>query len=228
MTAQRLDDIGACVFDAYGTLFDVHSAVARCHDRIGPRAAELSEIWRRKQLEYTWLRSLMGRYEDFWRVTGDALDYAMAAIGQDDAALRSQLMQLYLTLDAYPDVAPALEQLKAAKMKLAILSNGTMSMLVSAAKSAGLSQMLDEILSVDAVSVYKPHASVYQLAVDKLEVPAARICFVSANGWDAAGGALFGLRAAWINRAGAPRDNLASAPACEIASIAELPALIAP
>jgi len=226
MTAHRLDDIGACVFDAYGTLFDVHSAVARCNDKIGPRAAELSEIWRRKQLEYTWLRSLMGRYEDFWRVTGEALDYAMAAVGNDDAGLRSQLMQLYLTLDAYPDAAETLERLKASKLKLAILSNGTMSMLVSAAKSAGLSQLFDEILSVDLVSVYKPHASVYQLATDRMEMPATRICFVSANGWDAAGGALFGLRAAWINRLGMPRDNLASAPACEIASLAELPALI--
>jgi len=226
MTATRLDDIGACVFDAYGTLFDVHSAVARCNDKIGPRAAELSEIWRRKQLEYTWLRSLMGRYEDFWRVTGEALDYAMAAVGSDDAALRSQLMQLYLTLDAYPDVAPTLDRLKSGKMKLAILSNGTMSMLISAAKSAGLSRLFDEILSVDLVSVYKPHASVYQLAVDKLELPAGRICFVSANGWDAAGAALFGLRAAWVNRHGLPRDDLASAPACEIATMTELPALL--
>jgi 2-haloacid dehalogenase len=226
MTTTRLDDVGACVFDAYGTLFDVHSAVARCRDRIGPRAAELSETWRRKQLEYTWVRSLMGRYEDFWRVTGEALDYAMAAIGSDDAALRSQLMQLYLTLDAYPDVAPALDRLKTAKMKLAILSNGTMSMLVSAAKSAGLSPLFDEILSVDQVSVYKPHASVYQLAVDRLEMPAGRICFVSANGWDAAGAALFGLRSAWVNRQGLPRDNLASAPACELSSLGELPALL--
>lgn len=222
----RLDDIGACVFDAYGTLFDVHSATARCRPRLGDKADRLSETWRRKQLEYTWLRSLMGRFEDFWRVTGEALDYALASVEIDDPAIRSELMQLYLSLEAYRDVAPALERLKAAKQKLAILSNGTMSMLVAATKSAGLGGIFDEIVSVEPLGLYKPHPSVYQSAVDRLGIQANRICFVSANGWDVAGGATFGFRAVWLNRTRQPREPLPGPFAAELAGLEGLPPLV--
>lgn len=226
MANPQFADIGACVFDAYGTLFDFNSAAARCRDQLGDKADRLSEVWRLKQLQYTWLRSLMGRHEDFWTVTGDALDYAMQAVGIDDAPLRAQLMELYLSLDAYPEVKETLETLKAGKIRTAILSNGSPSMLIAAVKSAGLYELIDAVLSIESVGIYKPHPSVYQLAVDELKVPADRISFQSSNAWDANGAAAYGFKVAWVNRFGQPPEALPGEPQAELSSLAELPALL--
>ncbi|MBM3599357.1 MAG: haloacid dehalogenase type II [Alphaproteobacteria bacterium] len=226
MAHPAFADIGACVFDAYGTLFDVNSAAARRRDRLGAKADRLAELWRVKQLQYTWLRSLMGVHADFWKVTGDALDFAMAVLDIEDQALRNDLMELYLSLDAYPEVKTLLARLKRAGFKTAILSNGSPDMLAAATASAGLADLIDEVLSIEAAGIFKPHPSVYQLAVDRLGVPAARISFQSANAWDAVGAAQFGFRVAWCNRFGQPRERLGAQPHAEIKSLDELPALL--
>ena len=224
-TAPALDDIGACVFDAYGTLFDVAAAAARCRDDLGDKAGPLAVLWRTKQLEYTWLRSLMDEYVDFWRVTGDGLDYAMATLGIG-GDLRPRLMDLYKCLDAYGEVKEVLSGLKAADIKTAILSNGAPAMLEAAVKNAGIDDLLDDVLSVDSIGVYKPHPGVYQLAVDGLSLPAGRICFMSSNAWDVAGAANFGFRVVWVNRFGQQRERLPGAHEHEISTLAELPALL--
>jgi 2-haloacid dehalogenase len=217
--------IEACVFDAYGTLFDVHSAVARVRARVGAQADALSQLWRAKQLEYTWLRALMGRHADFWQVTGDALDHALARTGVD-AAVREPLMQAYLALDAYPEVPEVLRRLRDAGLKTAILSNGEPRMLGAGAKSAGIDGLLDVILSVEDVGIFKPHPKVYQLAVDRLAVRPAQIAFQSSNAWDVSGAATFGLRAVWINRLGMPPERLPGAAEHELRDLAGLPALL--
>jgi 2-haloacid dehalogenase len=217
--------IEACVFDAYGTLFDVHSAVARLRARVGARADPLSQLWRSKQLEYTWLRALMGRHADFWRVTGDALDYALARTGVD-ATLRAPLLQAYLALDAYPEVPDALRRLRAGGLKTAILSNGEPNMLRAAANSAGIAELLDAILSVEEVGVFKPHPQVYQLALDRLALRPHQIAFQSSNAWDVSGAAAFGLRAVWINRQGMPPERLPGAAEHELGDLSGLPALL--
>jgi 2-haloacid dehalogenase len=217
--------IEACVFDAYGTLFDVHSAVARLRPRIGAQADALSQLWRAKQLEYTWLRSLMGRHADFWQVTGDALDHALARTGVD-AAVRDPLMQAYLALDAYPEVPDTLRRLRAGGLTTAILSNGQPRMLEVAARTAGIEELLDAILSVEEVGIFKPHHRVYQLAVDRLAIRPDRIAFQSSNAWDISGAATFGLRAVWINRQGAPPERLPGAAEHELRDLSGLPALL--
>jgi 2-haloacid dehalogenase len=221
-----IQDIGACVFDAYGTLFDYASAAERCKSALGDDWQKLADLWRRKQVEYTWLRSLMGRHTDFWHVTGESLDYALQVLKREDPVLRSTLMQQYLNLDAYPEVPAMLQKLKSAGMKTAILSNGSPTMLTAAVSGAKLTALLDEALSVESVGVYKPHPSVYQLAVDKLGVVASRICFLSSNGWDAAGAAAFGFRVIWVNRNGLPQENLPATPERQTKTLAELPALL--
>jgi 2-haloacid dehalogenase len=213
----------ACAFDAYGTLFDFASAVMRHRDEIGTEAAAVSALWRTKQVEYTWQRSLRGDYADFWHITGDALDYALAAHGITDAALRSRLMEAYFTLDAFPEVGDVLSRMQGKGLKLAILSNGSPSMLIAAVRHNDLYARFEKLLSVDAVGVYKPHPDAYRLAVDHFRLPAERIAFVSANGWDAAGGAHFGFRVAWVNRAGAPPEQLSGSPEWEIPSLDALP-----
>lgn len=228
MATSALDGIKACVFDAYGTLFDFTAAAERCRDVLGDKVDDLNRIWRAKQLQYTWLRSLMGRHTDFWHITGDSLDYALATLGIDDAALRSRLMQLYLNLDAFPEVPNMLKTLKSRGIKTAILSNGAPAMLEAAAKSANIRPLLDAVLSVEEVGVFKPHPSVYQLAVDKLGVAPNQISFQSANAWDANGAAALGLRVVWINRTGEMAEKLPEAPDAEIASLADLPDLIGP
>ncbi|MGQ9371827.1 haloacid dehalogenase type II [Azospirillum sp. A39] len=227
MTTLPFSAPRAVVFDAYGTLLDVAAAARRCRSALGDTADPLAATWRTKQLEYTWLRSLMGDYADFWQVTGDALDYAMAAHGLGDTALRGRLMDLYLHLDAYPDAQPTLRALRGAGLRTAILSNGSPDMLDAATGSAGLRPLLDAVLSVDPLRVYKPHPDVYRLACDALSLPAAEIVFVSANGWDAAGAAAFGFGVVWLNRAGAPRERLPAGPRAEAGSLAEVPPLLA-
>ena len=224
-TTPALDAIGACVFDAYGTLFDVAAAAARCRDDLGEKAGPLAVLWRTKQLEYTWLRSLMDEYVDFWQITGDGLDYAMATLGIG-GDLRPRLMDLYMRLDAYEEVKDVLSGLKAADIKTAILSNGAPSMLEAAVKNAGIDDLLDDVLSVDSIGIYKPHPRVYQMAVDGLDVAAGRICFMSSNAWDVAGAANFGFRVVWVNRFGQQRERLPGAHEHEISTLAELPALL--
>ncbi|OKH90029.1 haloacid dehalogenase type II [Thalassospira sp. TSL5-1] len=225
MTESAISSCRAFVFDAYGTLFDANSAIKRCQENLGDDAEKLSELWRRKQLEYTWLRSLMGDFSDFWNVTGDALDYAMAAIGKDDPVLRSRLMETYLSLDTFPEVAQSLQTLKENGHKLAILSNGARHMLISAAKSSGILSLFDEILCVDDIRTYKPHPSVYQLATDKFELEAGDISFQSSNGWDIAGAGHFGFKTAWINRSALPVDHLPHKADLTLNGLDELPPL---
>lgn len=226
MSDNALSSCRAFVFDAYGTLFDVGSAVARLRDSVGDEADRLSALWRQKQLEYTWLRSLMGEFADFWTVTGDALDFAMDQTGKKDPALRAKLMETYLSLDTFPEVVSTLKALKDQGHKLAILSNGARHMLISAAKSSGILSLFDQILCVDDLKTYKPHPDVYQLAVDKLEVEPGEISFQSSNGWDIAGAGHFGFRTAWINRALNPSERLSHVPDVILGGLDELLPLV--
>ncbi len=218
--------IRACVFDAYGTLFDFASAAAGCADVLGDQAATLTALWRDKQLKYSWLRAVQGRHADFWQVTGDALDFALEAVRLPAAGLRERLMNLYLTLAAFPEVPEVLRSLKAAGLGTAILSNGSPPMLRAAVENAGLGNLLDLVLSVEEVGVYKPHPKVYQLAVDRLALMPDAILFLSSNGWDAYAASAFGLRVVWCNRYGQARERLPGAPDREIRSLAELPTLV--
>jgi 2-haloacid dehalogenase len=209
------------VFDAYGTLFDVHSVV-EAGRAITADPMALSLAWRQKQLEYTWLRALMGRYEDFWTVTDDALRWAIARLGLhasgDDVR---RLMEAYLSLACFPEVPATLAAL--AGRPRAILSNGAPKMLAAAVASSGLAPHLDHVLSVDAVKTYKPSPAVYALAPQALEVRASDLLFVSSNGWDVAGAKSFGYQVAWCNRTGAPEENLGVKADYVIGSLAELP-----
>ena len=218
--------VKACVFDAYGTLFDVHSAVRNGGQALGDKATAVSELWRTKQLEYTWLRSLMDAHVDFWQVTSDGLDFALAASGVTDPALHARLMDLYLSLDAYEEVEATLKALKQGGLQTAILSNGSPKMLEAAVSSAGLGKLLDANLSVEEVGIYKPDARVYQLAVDRLGVAKQEICFLSSNGWDAKGAAHFGFKVAWINRFNKDEDRLPGQLATVIHRLDELPPLL--
>lgn len=222
-----LEGIRACVFDAYGTLFDVGAPVRKLIAEIGPKADELAQLWRRKQLEYSWLRSLMGVHADFWHVTGDALDYALRFHGIDDPGLKDELMVLYLKLDAYADAADTLKALKARGLRTAILSNGSPSMLDSAVRGAGLDKVLDMVLSVEDVGIYKPSRRVYRLAMQKLVIQdAPSICFVSANTWDAQAAAQFGFQVVRIDRQGLPDEVMPGKPSALVKSLGELPGLV--
>lgn len=214
MASSRLDGfakVKACVFDAYGTLFDVHSAVRRCGAALGDKAPAVSELWRQKQLEYTWLRSLMGAHADFRQVTSDSLHFALAASGVTEPALHDRLMTLYSCLEAYEEADGTLAALQRAGFTTAILSNGNPEMLQAAVTSAGMGRRLDAVLSVEEVGVYKPDPRVYQLALDRLSVFPDEVCFLSSNCWDARGAAHFGFRVAWINRFDRQEDRLPGA-----------------
>lgn len=226
MTDTRITGIQACVFDAYGTLLDFNSAVMRCADEIGDDAAKLSDIWRQKQLQYTWLRSLMGTHADFWQVTGEALDFSLAALGIDNPPLREKLMALYRELDAFEEVPKTLARLKQGGMKTAILSNGAPEMLDAAVRANGLEDLLDDVQSVEDVGVFKPDPRVYQLSVDRLGVAKENICFMSSNGWDAAGAAAFGFKVVWINRYNQPVEHLPARPDLVIDTLTPLPDLL--
>jgi len=222
-----LTGIRACVFDAYGTLFDFASAAAGCADVLGDQAAPLTALWRDKQLQYSWLRGLQGRYVPFWQVTGEALDYAMETLGlQQDDRLRARLMDLYRTLGTFPEVPAVLQTLRRAGFATAILSNGSPDMLESAVQGAGLADAFDAVISVDEVGTFKPDRRVYQQALDRLGLPAEAIAFQSSNAWDAHAAAAFGMRAVWCNRYGQRRERLPGAPEAEIGTLAELPGLL--
>jgi len=230
MTARAeihvLTGIKACVFDAYGTLFDFAAAARKCRDVLGDDIDKLTRLWRDKQLQYTWLRAAQGLHVDFWTVTGDALDFSLETLGIDKPGLRERLMTLYLTLDPFPEVPNVLRRLKAAGMRTAILSNGSPRMLDAVIKAAKLDALLDAVLSVEEVGVYKPHPKVYQLAIDRLGVPVSAISFQSSNAWDAYAASAFGMRVVWCNRYSQRPERLPGAPDREVQSLAELPTLI--
>ncbi|MGD9669514.1 MAG: haloacid dehalogenase type II [Hyphomicrobiaceae bacterium] len=195
------------LFDAYGTLLDVHSAAARLSARIGADSDRLSEIWRAKQLEYTWIHAATERRATFWQLTERSLDYAIAACGAViDDETRATLLDAYRELDAYPEVAPVLKALKEGGARLAILSNGDPDLLERAVDSAGLAGYFDRLLSVAHAGTFKPHAIVYRLAVDAFDEPPDTMTFCSSNRWDIAGGSTFGFRCIWVNRLGRPDE----------------------
>ena len=215
----------ALVFDAYGTLFDVHSAIAECEILFPGNGASLSQLWRGKQLEYTWLRSLMGRYADFSAITGAALKTACDTLRLDlREAAATRLMEAYLVLKAFPDVMDTLARLH--EYKLAILSNGSPAMLNAVVRHNRLDGVFDAVLSVDALRIFKPHPSVYAYAAEQLRAPPAAIGFVSSNFWDVAGATSFGFRAFWINRSAAAPDDLGYRPSAVLTRLTDLPALL--
>lgn len=213
----------AYVFDAYGTLFDVHSAVGRYRAELGDVADPLSALWRDKQLQYTWVRALTGRHKPFDNVTADGLDFAISAVGGVADGLRQKLLDAYMTLDAYPEVREVLAELKQGGARLAILSNGSPAMLDAAVSSSGLSDLLDASLSIEDVGIYKPDPKVYQLAVDRLGVETTDISFQSSNRWDIAGAKAFGFRCVWINRFGQSDEFADMSPDHVLETLSPLP-----
>ena len=222
-----LTGIRACVFDAYGTIFDFASAAARCTEIPEDKRAALTNLWRDKQLQYTWLRSLQGRYADFWQVTGEALDFTLESLGIATPALRSRLMELYLTLSVFPEVPDTLRRLRDAGFVTAILSNGSPSMLDAVVRGAGLHVLLDAVLSADAVQVFKTDPRVYEYGLRTLGVRAEQVSFQSSNAWEAYAASAFGMRVVWCNRYGQRPERLPGAPDHEVRSLAELPGLLA-
>lgn len=225
--------ITTCIFDAYGTLFDVSSAARAAAAEPGREALAkvwpvLAENWRRKQLEYTWLRAVMGAHCDFWQVTADGLDWAMEASGLKDSVLRDRLLALYRELAAYPEVPAMLAALRQRGLATAILSNGAPAMLADAVRSAGVGDLFDDLLSVESAGVYKPHARVYALVTERFSCRPHEVLFVSSNGWDAAGAAAFGFTTAWVNRAGLPMDRLPAKPQYVLPDLTTIPDLVSP
>jgi 2-haloacid dehalogenase len=218
--------IRAFVFDAYGTLFDVHAAIARHRDAAGPEADRFSEIWRAKQLEYAGMLSAAGHYVDFWTLTERALDYAFARVPSVDRALRATLLDAYFKLDAFPDARAALSTLKAKGLKTAILSNGNPRMLDGAVTAAGIASDLDAVLSVDTIRIYKPQPAVYAMVTNTFEIAPADVAFVSANRWDVMGATGFGFQCVWVNRANLPDEYPEFAPVKivrDLSALATLP-----
>ena len=216
------------VFDAYGTLFDLAGAtraVANGDSQVAPLWPALAEDWRRKQLEYSWLRTIMGAHADFAEVTADALDWALEVRGLHDSALRAALLAAFRRLPCFAEVPAALDALRAHGKRLAILSNGTPDMLTEAVEGAGLAGRFEAVISVEAAGLYKPAAAVYALVEAQTGVPPSRVVFVSSNGWDIAGAARFGFTTAWVNRGAAPIDRLPHGPARIIADLTQLEAL---
>jgi 2-haloacid dehalogenase len=218
--------IELCVFDAYGTLYDFNSAVARHRAAVGPKADALSEMWRSKQIQYTWLRNSMGAYAPFWQVTGEALDHCLAAHGIADPSVRERLLGAYLALDPFPEVPAMLDRLRRAGVRLAILSNGNPEMLDPMVRASGLADRFEAVLSVDAAGVFKVDPKTYALVEARCGVQPAKVCFLSSNCWDAHGAARFGFSTVWVNRAGAPDDNLPGRIVAEITDLSALPSLL--
>lgn len=223
--------ITTCVFDAYGTLFDVTAAAREAAAEPGQEALagvwpQLAANWRDKQLQYSWLRAVTGAHDDFWRVTQDGLDWALEAAGlHGDTALRERLLALYWELSAYPEVPAMLSTLKAAGMNTAILSNGSPAMLEGAVKSAGIGAVLDDVLSVESVGVFKPDARVYDLVGERFSCEKSQVLFVSSNGWDAGAATGYGFTCAWVNRGGLPMDRLPWLPAHVLRDLTGIPQL---
>lgn len=224
--------ITTCIFDAYGTLFDVAAAARAAaaepgHERFAARWPQIAAHWRAKQLQYTWLRAVMGRHCDFWQVTQDGLDWALEAEDmQTDTDLRARLLQLYRELAAFPEVPEMLAALKASDLNTAILSNGSPAMLEGAVNSAGIGALLDDVLSVEAVGIFKPADVVYDLVCDRFGCARHEVLFVSSNGWDACAASGYGFTTAWVNRAGEPMDRLPAQPHHVLTDLTGIPGLV--
>lgn len=213
----------AYVFDAYGTLFDVHAAVRRHAERAGPDHQRFSEMWRAKQLEYSWVRTLMGSYRDFWNLTEEALDYTFARMPEVDRSLRADLLSAYWKLDCYPEVPAVLKSLKAQGAKVAILSNGSPDMLAAAVKNAALDTVIDDVFSVDAIRAYKTAPQTYDMVTTGYRLYPHAVSFQSSNRWDIAGAKKFGFRTVWINRTGLPDEYADHGPDLILPSLESLP-----
>ncbi|QDG76950.1 haloacid dehalogenase type II [Labrenzia sp. PHM005] len=216
----------AYVFDAYGTLFDVHAAVRKHAAKLGPDAQRLSSLWREKQLEYSWVRALMGQYKDFWELTQQGLDTAFELVPSADKSLKDDLLNAYWTLDCYPEVPQVLTDLKATGAKIAILSNGSPDMLEAAAKASGLTDLFDEIFSVDSLRTFKTDPQTYEMVTTHFRIYPEEVSFQSSNRWDVAGATAFGFRTVWMNRTGQPDEYKDLSPKAVLADLTGLSALV--
>ena len=216
-----MKNIKAIIFDAYGTLFDVNSAAEKCRSKIGDKWESFANYWRKTQLEYTWLRSLMGRHKDFWQITEDSLDKSMQAFNINKA-MKNELLDLYKILSPYPEVKETLEKLKEKRYKLAILSNGTPALLNELVKSNGLQNLFDDIFSIEEVKIYKPSSKVYDMPVKKYSIKNEEVAFLSANTWNVSGGGYYGFTCIWVNRNKNIFDNLDYKPKNEISGLNQL------
>ena len=220
-----MKNVKAIIFDAYGTLFDVNSAAEKCKDKIGDKWEPFANFWRTTQLEYTWLRSLMGRHKDFWQITEDSLDKSMKAFNID-SSMKNELLNLYKILSPYKEVPKTLKTLKEKKFKLAILSNGTPSLLDELVKSNNLDNLFDDLFSIEEVGIYKPNSKVYDIPIKKYRIKKNEIAFLSANTWDVSGGGNYGYKSIWVNRNNNIFDNLDYEPQNQIKNLSELLNLI--
>ena len=214
-------NIKSVVFDAYGTLFDVNSAAEKCKDKIGDKWEGFANFWRTTQLQYTWLRSLMQRHKDFWQVTEDSLDKSMK-IFSIDSSMKNELLNLYKKLSPYSEVKGVLSSLKEKKYKLAILSNGTPTLLNELVKSNNLENIFDDLFSIEEVGIYKPDSKVYDIPVKKYQIKADEVAFLSANTWDVSGGGNYGYNAIWVNRNKNIFDNLDYKPKNEVSDLTQI------
>ena len=220
-----MKNVKAIIFDAYGTLFDVNSAAEKCKDKIGDKWESFANFWRTTQLEYTWLRSLMKRHKDFWQITEDSLDKSMKAFSIDPS-MKNELMNLYKVLSPFREVPETLKKLKGKNFKLAILSNGTPSLLDELVKSNNLDKLFDDIFSIEEVGIYKPDSRVYDLPIKKYKIKNSEVIFLSANTWDVSGGGNYGYQSIWVNRNNNIFDNLDFNPSNQIKDLTELVNLI--
>ena len=218
---MKIENIKACVFDAYGTLFDVNSAAEKCKKKLGNRWESFANTWRTTQLEYTWLRSLMKRHKNFWEITEDSLDHTMETfnIRKD---MRNELLDLYKKLSPYPEVKECLSEIKKKKFKIAILSNGTPDLLKELVENNNIKNCFDDIFSIESVGVYKPDSKVYEMPIKKYACNPDNICFMSSNTWDVSGGGIFGYNAVWVNRSNKVFDKLSYKPKFVINNLKEL------
>jgi len=216
-----MKNIKAIIFDAYGTLFDVNSAAEKCKGKIGDKWEGFANYWRTTQLEYTWLRSLMNRHKDFWQVTGDSLDKSMQAF-KIDSSMRNELLDLYKVLSTFPEVKEVLNKLKEKNYKLAILSNGTPSLLNELVKSNNLVSIFDDIFSIEEVKTYKPDPKVYNIPIKKYEIQKNEVAYLSANTWDVSAGGNYGFNPVWLNRNNSIFDNLDYVPKYQIENLSKL------
>ena len=220
-----MKNIKAIIFDAYGTLFDVNSAAEKCKDKIGAKWEVFSNFWRTTQLEYTWLRSLMGRHKDFWQITEDSLDKSMKTFNID-ASMKNELLNLYKVLSPFKEVPETLKKLKEKNFKLAILSNGTPSLLAQLVKSNNIDNLFDDLFSIEEVGIYKPDSKVYDLPIKKYKIEKSQVAFLSANTWDVSGGGNYGYQSIWVNRNNNIFDILDYKPINQIKNLSEIINLI--
>ena len=218
---MKIENVEACVFDAYGTLFDVNSAAAKCKEKLGSKWEGFANAWRTTQLEYTWLRSLMKKHKNFWEITEDSLDHTMETF-KIKKEMRNELLDLYRKLNPYPEVKKCLDGLKAKNIKIAILSNGTPDLLKMLVESNNIENYFDNIFSIESVGIYKPDSRVYQMPIEKYNCKPENICFMSSNTWDVSGGGIFGYNVVWVNRLNKVFDKLSYKPKHVINNLEEL------